>query len=143
MDIVSNYTEYSCAVRSTCTLDPNSTVCQALRDGDPHTASYLPKSELDKSTGEQAVYVCNTSNAEVVQDECSSISPRECIASSLIPGCHLRFLSAPTLARYPRVLIGDTTVLPKVVDQESSASKAFSLGCYILSIIGIGLAILA
>jgi hypothetical protein len=150
VDIVSNYTEYSCAVRSACALDPNASICKAVRDGPGHNATFVSITEPDKSTGEQAVYVCDTSNAEVAQDECSVISPRDCIASSHIHGCHLRFFSGPTLAKYPRVLIGDMTGLPTAdsdvsnrFDQESSASKAFSLVCHVLSLVGIISAITA
>ncbi len=150
VDIVSNYTEYSCAVRSACALDPNAIICEALRDGPGHNATFVSITELDKSTGEQVVYVCDTSNAEVAQDECVVISPRDCIASSHVPGCRMRFFSGPTLAKYPRVFIGDMTGLHTVdsdisnpFDQESSSSKAFSLGCHVLSTLGISSAILA
>ena len=128
VDIVSNYTEYSCAVRSACAIDPSSPLCEALRDGPDHTATFVSITELDESTGEQNVYDCDTSNVEVGQEQCSVISPRDCIASSLIPGCHLRFFSGPTLSKYPRVLIGDMTGLP-AVESESSAAQ-MSQGFY-------------
>lgn len=123
VDIVSNYTEYSCAVRSGCAINPSSPLCKALRDGPDHTASFVSKTEIDKSTGHQMVYDCDTSNVEVGQEECSVISPRECIASSLIPGCHLRFFSGPTLAQYPRVLIGDMTGLPAAEGESDSVQS--------------------
>jgi hypothetical protein len=103
VDIVSNYTEYSCAVRSACVIDPKSPLCEALRDGPDHTATFVSITELDESTGEQVVAGCDTSNVEEGQDDCSVISPRDCIASSLIPGCHLRFFSGSTLSKYPNI----------------------------------------
>lgn len=140
VDIVSNYSEYSCAVRSSCAIDPKSKICEALRDGPDHTATFVSKTEVDENTGMQAVYGCDTSNAEVGQDECFVISPRDCIASSLVPGCHLRFFSAPTLATWPRVLIGDMSGVPEALG--SSGSKSFSLECRFLYFIGISLALM-
>ncbi len=143
VDIVSNYTEYSCAVRSACVIDPNSALCEALRDGPDHTATFVSITELDESTGEQVVAGCDTSNFETGQDDCSVISPRDCIASSLIPGCHLRFFSGSTLSKYPRIFVGDMTGLPGItsspsqqpVDGVSGAGKASSaLGFWALYI---------
>lgn len=146
VDIVSNYTEYSCAVRSACVIDPNSALCEALRDGPDHTATFVSITELDESTGEQVVADCDTSNVEVGQDECSVISPRDCIASSLIPGCYLRFFSGSTLSKYPNILVGDMTGLPyggimegtstqQPVEVISGASKAsFTFGFWALYI---------
>lgn len=130
VDIVSNYTEYSCAVRSACAIDPSSPLCEALRDGPDHTATFVSITELDESTGEQNVYDCDTSNVEVGQEQCSVISPRDCIASSLIPGCHLRFFSGPTLSKYPRVLIGDMAGLPAVEGESSAAQMSLAYGFY-------------
>jgi hypothetical protein len=146
VDIVSNYTEYSCAVRSACVIDPKSPLCEALRDGPDHTATFVSITELDESTGEQVVADCDTSNVEEGQDDCSIISPRDCIASSLIPGCHLRFFSGSTLSKYPNILVGDMTGLPdagivegdssqKPVDGANGAGKAsLTLGFWALYI---------
>jgi hypothetical protein len=119
VDIVSNYTENSCAVRSACVIDPESPLCEALRDGSDHTATFVSITALDESTGEQVVAESilpifgasspiNKSNVETGP----VISPRNCIASSLIPGCHLRFFTGSTLSKYPNILVGDMTGLP-------------------------------
>jgi len=53
-------------------------------------------------------------NAAIDQDECSIIKPTECIKSSLVSGCHLRFFSGVEFATNPRALlfgeVGDTSV---------------------------------
>jgi hypothetical protein len=123
VDIVSNYTENSCAVRSACVIDPESPLCEALRDGSDHTATFVSITALDESTGEQVVAESilpifgasspiNKSNVETGP----VISPRNCIASSLIPGCHLRFFTGSTLSKYPNILVGDMTGLPDLPD---------------------------
>jgi len=60
---------------------------------------------VDEETGEVDVYDCDTSNAAIDQDECSVIKPTQCIKSSLVNGCHLRFFSGVEFATNPRSLL--------------------------------------
>ncbi|KAL7458231.1 hypothetical protein ACHAWC_009761 [Mediolabrus comicus] len=114
VDVVSNYTEYSCAVRSACVIDPNSALCEALRDGPDQTATFVSITALDESTGEQLAAGCHTDEAG--QEDCTFVSPRDCMPSGIIPGCHLRFFSGSTLSKCPRILVGDMTGLPDLPD---------------------------
>ncbi len=104
-------------------MDPNSALCEALRDGPDHTATFVSITEVDESTGEQLAAGCHTDEAG--QEDCTFVSPRDCMPSGIIPGCHLRFFSGSTLSKYPNILVGDMTGLPAtgIVEGDSSLSQ--------------------
>ena len=103
---------YSCAVGSVCALNEDSDLCKAMKSDSIGTFTSI--TSVDEETGEVDVYDCDTSNAAIDQDECSVIKPTQCIKSSLVAGCHLRFFSGVEFANNPRALlfgeVGDTSV---------------------------------
>ena len=102
---------YSCAVGSVCVLNEDSDLCKAMKSDEIGTFTSI--TSVDEETGEVDVYDCDTSNAAIDQDECSVIKPTQCIKSSLVAGCHLRFFSGVEIAKNPRALlfgeVGDTS----------------------------------
>jgi len=94
---------YSCAVGSVCALNEDSDLCKAMKSDEIGTFTSI--TSVDEETGDVDVYDCDTSNAAIDQDECSVIKPTECIKSSLVAGCHLRFFSGVEIAKNPRALL--------------------------------------
>jgi len=99
---------YSCAVGSVCALNEDSDLCKAMKSDEIGTFTSI--TSVDEETGDVDVYDCDTA---IDQDECSVIKPTQCIKSSLVTGCHLRFFSGVEIAKDPRALlfgeVGDTS----------------------------------
>jgi len=113
--------DYSCAVGSVCAVNEDSELCKAMKSDDIGTFTSI--TSVDKETGEVDVYDCDTSNSAIDQDECSVIKPTECIKSSLVSGCHLRFFSGVEIAKNPRaILFGEIGETPVDADGDNVAN---------------------
>lgn len=106
---VSN-TELSCNRQAMCAIDPNSAVCEAVRDADAENAQITLETRLDETTGEVNVYECDSSNVAAGEEKCALQTPSGCGKSSIYSNCYFRYLSGPTLALNPRFLVGEVEV---------------------------------
>ena len=109
--IVSN-PDLSCQAQAMCAIDPDSKICESIRDQNGETALLTLETRKDETTDGVDVFECDTSNAAAGQEECALQKPSDCTKSSIFTQCHFRYLSGPTLAQNPRLLVGDLDVGP-------------------------------
>ena len=109
--IVSNQ-DLSCQAQSMCAIDPDSKICESIRDENGETALLTLETRGDETTGGVDVFECDTSNAAAGQEECALQKPSACTKSSIFTQCHFRYLSGPTLAQNPRLLVGELDISP-------------------------------
>ena len=103
--IVSNL-DLSCQAQAMCAIDPDSKICESIRDQNGETALLTLETRGDETTGGVDVFECDTSNAAAGQEECALQKPSDCTKSSIFTKCHFRYLSGPTLAQNPRMSVG-------------------------------------
>jgi hypothetical protein len=99
-----------CEVGTTCAVDPNSSICQEIRDGENMTITFRLETRRDEVTGDIEVYECDSSNEDSGQDPCFLSVPTDCIESTLYANCYFRHVSGPRLAQNPEFFVAGAGV---------------------------------
>ena len=106
-----------CSELVACAVDAASPQCEAV--GGSATMDMAQLSVEIRNDG-QEVWECDTSNAAAGEDRCAYKAPKDCFASSILPGCYARYVTAQ---RFQELVMEAVESCDKTVGDSSDGSR--------------------
>lgn len=106
-----------CSELVVCAVDAASPQCEAV--GGSATMDMANVSIEIRNNG-QEVWECDTSNAAAGEDTCAYKAPKDCFASSILPGCYVRYVTAQ---RFQELVMGAVESCDKAVGDSSDGGR--------------------
>ncbi len=106
-----------CSELVVCAVDASSPQCEAV--GGSATMDMAQLSVEVRNNG-QEVWECDTSNEAAGEDRCAYKAPKDCFASSILPGCYVRYVTAQ---RFQELVMEAVESCDKTVGDSSDGSR--------------------